>query len=97
MPCTDPGAWRDSYSEVSSLLEGTTQLLCSLCTLLVENGHGSYIKQVDNLPGWWKQHQEDDRKRVALEQKQKKQDEKKKRALAKLSPKERELLGVWED
>lgn len=46
------------------------------------------------LADWWDKHQEADRKRLEEEYRQLKRDELRNKALAKLTPEEREVLGV---
>jgi DNA-directed RNA polymerase specialized sigma24 family protein len=100
MPCQyDPSpeeerAWRKQQTEkeikpIKDQLDIATRLLCLACHLLDNYGYFNYGSVDKELSDWWKNHQEDDRKRAKKEKEELKQN-----ALKKLTPKERKALGL---
>jgi len=73
-------------------LDKVTNLLCSLCSTLLEKFPDSQglvdIRDNKELKSWWKTHQKLDKARMACLA------QKKKAALAKLSDEEKKLLGL---
>ena len=105
MPCQDHGPYETVYKdspEIKERLDRATRLLCSLCKVM---SHDEMTHQTNELQVWWAKHQVEDHKREIAEIKAevkrraaaaKKRDKTKQRkaGLAKLSPKEREALGL---
>jgi len=104
MPCRDD---RDSYAagrhcdqqEISDLTKRNdelAQMLCGLCTR-IEHGtiSGLYLISDDKaLNKWWTDHKKFDAERLKKERAERVQQHRKMQALSKLSPEERELLGL---
>lgn len=77
-------------SNIKSRLDTRTDQLCKQLRLLEKEA--PHLIDPD-LQAWWDEHKDWDRKREKKEKAQAKAEDEKKAALAKLSPKERELLG----
>jgi hypothetical protein len=88
----------DTYGN-PSYLEPMVQMLCGMLgamseaskNLVVYNGR---IPEARALAGWWDEHQEADRQRIAAEQRGTKLAEMQRKALKKLSAKEIQALGL---
>ena len=100
MPCMD---YRDEPSviirENTDKIDNLTQLLCGVMRQLDTRGIKLHFgKDVAGLKTWWKNHQEQDRRRIEAEQQaaNEKRDRKRirKQALNKLSDEERKALGL---
>jgi len=77
------------YGDVVNL-DFHTEQLCDFCQQ--DNGYVSRCSL--ELQMWWRDHQKADKERLKQEQMEAKTDEEKSVALKKLSPYERELLGL---
>lgn len=89
MPCTDGGVPYPDYTQ--QRLDKATRLLCELCDQL-ENGNFTGFS--GEMSEWWRKHQKADAKRKAAEALEQQRIKMRERALNKLTPKERRLLGV---
>jgi hypothetical protein len=94
MPCSDGGPVYHDDPETKQRLDKVTRLLCGLCQSLKNQGLDDDIYTTPELGDWWDNHQEQDRVRLECERKEKEEKEAKLKALAKLSPRERRLLGL---
>jgi hypothetical protein len=105
MPCTDGGYSNDQYDEMRARLNKATALLCEVLTQL--EGQSSVFVGKDGrilynkldpenlgLESWWVKHQEDDRRRIEKENQAIEKEKIKQKALNKLSPEEKRLLGL---
>lgn len=86
MPCTDGGPGPEYYAEVRAYKDG----FCSACTALEEAG----IKIPPTAHWLWLKHKQEDGERQAREDADAMRRELKAKALAKLSPAERDALGL---
>ena len=68
-----------------------------LCEKLQNMSRKAISKTSLELQMWWRDHQEADRKRVEQSIKAKREHEERKKAIAKLTPYERNLLGLKEE
>jgi hypothetical protein len=80
-------------------LDRATALLCESCSGMNEEQQRVIIYDGRNpdarsLADWWDRHQESDRRRLAAEADEARRRELRTAALAKLSPEEREALGI---
>ena len=93
MPCMDGGYSDRQSEEAIRKLDEVTDFLCSICRAIEDRGLSDQFFSME-LKGWWLAHQVADaiRKKRMEEDRQEKQD--KKAALNKLSPYERNLLGL---
>ena len=83
----------------TDLLDQMTADLCTLCNGLSEEEADKVIYdgrnyQARRLANWWDAHQEADRKRLEKEDAERRQKLAKEAVLAKLSPEDREILGL---
>lgn len=107
MPCRDEMAEaqdrKRDYQELAFLRAG----LCAVLTVMEKNmkkkTFAQYIDCIDwkeagvtkrEFLGWWEDHKEKDRKRLAAMEKQLKEIKIRKEALAKLTDEEKKILGV---
>lgn len=86
------------YGHVSTLDEDTN-LLCDTCKGFTQSEQERYLydgrnKNARKLADWWEEHQEFDKKRELAEKKTLKDKIDRENALKKLTPKEREILGL---
>jgi len=104
MPCTDYGYERAESQELRTRLDSVTNLLCSLCKNAEKIGVLQTIASI-SVKRWWENHKEQDKRRLYEERryaKEQAQHQKellrkskaKKEVLAKLSEKERKILGL---
>ena len=96
MPCSDGGPSYQENPETKDRLDKVTRLLCGLCRRLTNRGRAFHITDDAELAKWWAAHQEEDRRREERERKEREEAAAKRKALAKLSPRERRLLGIRE-
>lgn len=80
-------------------LNKVTAKLCGTLSKLTKKQEKEIVynardKKARELADWWEEHQEEDKKRLQEEMKNKKDDAARKKAIAKLSPHERKLLGL---
>lgn len=105
MPCYDN---RDDYRDIeikelkkiNTRLDKVAGMLCMVLTTLEEENELGHFKELFNykesgitreeLMAWWREHKAED----CVRREREKAEEKKRLALAKLTPEERELLGV---
>ncbi len=101
MPCRD---YNEGFSyespKTQEKLDKVTRLLCGLCRK-IEKSKNIQVKALlystsadEELGEWWKEHQEQDRKRLKAEQEQERKKNLKKNALLKLTTEERKVLGI---
>lgn len=96
MPCTDGGPPGPSREDVlKQRLDTATDLLCGLCKKLEKSKIGKKL-MTRELAKWWQAHQEADRIREESERMRRERETTRQRALAKLSPAERRILGIRE-
>jgi hypothetical protein len=91
-------AAKDTYGCVAKLDEAT-QMLCAECRGMSEDLrekiiYNAHDKTARKLANWWERHQEWDQRRVAEEEEAVKAAELQAAALKKLTPEEREALGL---
>ena len=108
MPCTDGGpSLEESYDELSKKFKRREAMLCLTFRLFqldddevkfdqklkkeIEKECGVTYKQ---LMAWWTKHKVEDVNRKRQEALEKKEEKERKAALAKLSKKERHILGI---
>ena len=95
--CDDFGYASTDNAGMQKELDNVTNLLCWLCQEL-EKGNQSFetglliLNSNPKLAAWWKKHQKSDKIRIEKENKLKEIEQAKKKALAKLTPKEKQLL-----
>lgn len=98
MPCSDGGCDNNHVTELGQRLDKVTRLLCGLCKVINEAGkvgiNEAVFEWMPELDAWWKNHQTEDRIRLEREREERKEKQDTERALAKLSPRERRLLGI---
>lgn len=94
MPCSDGGTYCSEDTETKNRLDKVTRLLCGLCERAECEARGTLISNDEELAQWWAKHQEEDLRREEQERKEREEKEAKRKALAKLSPRERRLLGL---
>lgn len=99
MPCrSDYPDDSSSYSSgVRDELDNVTALLCSTLTSLQfinTAALSELLRQSPALAKWWGDHQAADRKREAEEKLKRKEKDDIQKAIKKLSPRERKLLGI---
>jgi len=97
MPCSDGGYdYNDGREEVQKIHK-LTRMLCALCELVESSS--DFDNACEHIPGlvkWWNKHKEEDRLQRERERKAQEVYEEKLRAYKRLTPKQRELLGVKE-
>lgn len=89
MPCQD---YRDNSYEDTTKIDKLTRMLCYLCG----SCQPKLIKDNPELSLWWKEHQEQDRKRIASELAEEERKTLKRVALSKLTNEEKKALGIKE-
>ena len=95
MPCQDWGYEAQARQETAARLDMYARLLCEAMHIIEKMGKNTAKpKMTKELVAWWKKHQEDDAEAAREAEKEKKRKEEKKAAYAKLSPRERKLLGL---
>lgn len=94
MPCSDGGPSYYDDTETKKRLDKVTRLLCGLCRRLTDRSRKFHITDDAELAKWWDNHQEQDRVRFVRKRKERKEKEAKLKALTKLTPRERQLLGL---
>jgi len=99
MPCRDEWAEQQHVSSQYRQLQSLSVMLCRLCRRLRQDGvYDQYILPNSNLDKWWRRHHREDLSRIKsrLDARKKKQAAEKHRrmGLSKLSPEEREALGI---
>ncbi len=101
MPCSDNYSYQDEV--IYETRQEISFLKAALCFMISNFGipDASFTNKYDEagithkqLNLWAKKHQREDAERRAREQKKREENEAKKKALAKLSKKERNLLGI---
>lgn len=96
MPCNDGGGpyfadYSEEYNAAKSRLDKATQVACELAKLLT---HTQKQKLSSKARKWIETHRIMDDRRIAHEQRKLKEKELREKALRKLTPGERRLLGV---
>lgn len=95
MPCRDWGHEEQARRETHERLDMYARLLCEAMHIIEKGRYtGKGSKMSKELAAWWKKHQEDDAQAAREAEKEKKRKEEKKAAYAKMSPRERKLLGL---
>ncbi len=109
MPCSDGGGSREeerrSYesmnAEKQAKLDNVTRLLCEVCEDLEDAQRGDLFSSIAGLKGWWTEHKRRDAEKAALMRRQEEMVQERiakretiKRALNKLTPEERNALGL---
>jgi len=94
MPCTDGGPNYSDNPETTRRLNKVTRMLCSLCRRINKSGRDTLITQDAELTAWWSDHQEMDRKREAAQRAERAKRQERRAVLAKLSPKDKRILGL---
>jgi hypothetical protein len=86
-----PQAWNGYHPEVYNKNPDADQMVSTLCSRLQKVNIKKYSLEMQM---WWRDHQEADKKRLQDELKEKRDAKARTRAIAKLSPRERKLLGI---
>ena len=106
MPCYMTGSYEGDLKlqkdELAEQATNVTQLLCTLCEEIELYNNGlpkeftcfRQFRFPSNVNQWWKKHKEIDRKRKLEEELEKTIENKKKKAISKLTPEEKYLLGI---
>lgn len=89
MPCQSDH-YGCSHDETFRELDRVTDMLCTML-----KGHKGQLPA--NISEWWARHQALDARRKAEKEAAAKEKAEKKAALAKLSPKEKKMLGIYRD
>ena len=71
MPCLDGGYAREDNSHYREKINYLTDLLCKQCTEIEENF--SFVHMHPEVLEWWKEHKEEDKKRLRAERLRKKE------------------------
>lgn len=89
---------KSDFKELKTKLDGLTDMLCSLCKAIEVNhdffGDTGDLNIPDKTLKWWKTHKVLDASKIRKEEKAKKLKETKEKALAKLTKKEKKVLGL---
>ena len=93
MPCHDYGQEEIYQKERTKKIHKLTRMLCETCDCLEDEGlfFGNVSEELDM---WWEQHKEEDSTRKIFEARESKLLAARKKALAKISEKDRKLLGL---
>lgn len=100
MPCRDYDyddrqVSKFQYDNCKARLDHVTQMLCALLGRLEKEGFAqSYVSQVKGLSGWWEEHKEQDRQRLAVEAAERERKRLRRAGLKKLTKEEREALDL---
>jgi hypothetical protein len=105
MPCNDggPPAYYDAYEDQRRRSDELARMLCRLCRRIEELDPdkdyaldlSTHLIQNDSkLSTWWKEHQEQDAKRLAAEKERKRKKVLRRQALKKLTAEEIEALDL---
>lgn len=95
MPCRDGGPTDyEETVEKQRRLDKVTRMLCGLCRRVNKSGRDTLITYDAELTAWWADHQAEDRKREAEEAAERAKERARQAVLAKLSPRDRKILGV---
>lgn len=88
-----PSSWSGNHPKVYNKLHtiDADELVSRLCSLCQEIDVTEYSLE---LQMWWRDHQEEDKRRIEEEIRQKNEKEDRERLLSKLSDYEKKLLGV---
>ena len=97
MPCMDDGR-RDYYdlvqaqAKAQAKIDKLTRLLCEVMGMIGDPKEGYPLSH--EVLAWWEDHQKADRAREEVEWARRKAEEERAAAVAKLSERERALLGI---
>jgi translation initiation factor 2 alpha subunit (eIF-2alpha) len=94
MPCVDPDHWPNQAERAWKRVDRLTWLLCLACRRLNELELGVWEMDLAPVHEWWGAHKAADEARIAREKANLAQEQARKELIARLSPAERELLGV---
>lgn len=94
MPCTDGGPSYNDFDRVNNQVKKLSQMLCYVCQHYHKGTKWSKVLG-DNrqLDAWWDAHQLEDKRRLEKEAADAALAKAREKALAKLTKKERNLLG----
>jgi len=95
MPCMsyDRSGYNDR--EWKNKTDKLARIACKAMTELVKQGKADFlILRDDEVREWWEQHQEADRKAREARERKAREAKIRKEALSKLTPEEKEILGI---
>ena len=96
MPCSDDGPTPADYHELWEKHQITVRLACDYCRRIEDNGVRIPVQVPDWAQHWWDVHKEHDRNRIQAEESRKVRDQQKRSAYNKLTPDERDAVGMWD-